>query len=199
MKPATHEHRDEGSGPTVLLVIDMIGQWQFPEAPALVREAAAIAPRIARLASRFRSAALPVVYVNDNHGRWRSDLRSIVQTSLDQADRDPVGHLGAQVTRQLCPTEADFFVLKPSHSAFFATPLHLLLQHLRTQRVVLAGVSADQCVLATAIDAGTHGLQAIIARDCVATPSPHRTRRVLEHFEQVLLLPTPTAQRIKME
>lgn len=198
MKPATHEHRDEGSGPTVLLVIDMIGQWQFPEAPALVREAEAIAPRIARLAERFREAGLPVVYVNDNHGRWRSDLQGIVAASLEQATRDAVGQTGAKVTQSLMPTEADFFVLKPCHSAFFATPLHVLLHHLRTKRVVLTGLSADQCVLATAIDASTNGFDAVVARDCVASPTRRRTQRALDHFAQVLQLPTPESSRIRL-
>jgi len=39
-----------------------------------------------------------------------------------------------------------YFVLKPMHSAFYATPLEILLRHLHVRRVITVGVTADQCV-----------------------------------------------------
>ena len=60
---------------------------------------------------------------------------------------------GAAIAACLAPGDADYFVLKPKHSAFFATPLDLLLRHLRVRRLLLSGVAGDQCVLLTAIEA----------------------------------------------
>src|SRR5689334_5103401 len=111
---------DRAAGETALLIIDMLSRWDFEDADALLAHAAPIAPRIAALKARCRSARVPVVYANDNHGRWRSDFRQVVAAALEGDGQ------GAQVARQLAPDEHDYFVLKPKHSGFHATPLDLL-------------------------------------------------------------------------
>lgn len=115
-----------GKHPDELLILDMISCWDFPGAPALLRAAARVAPAIARLKRRCVKTGVPVIYANDNSGQWRSDFKFVVQESLQSSV------LGAQITRQLKPRSDDYFVLKPKHSAFFATPLEILLDHLRT-------------------------------------------------------------------
>jgi len=49
--------------------------------------------------------------------------------------------MAAATTRQLEPGPEDSFVLKPKHSAFFATPLEILLDHLRARRFAVASRS----------------------------------------------------------
>ena len=66
---------------------------------------------------------------------------------------------------------SDYFVLKPRHSAFFATPLELLLSHLGTRRLVLTGVATDLCVLATAVDARMRDLDVVVLKDATAARS----------------------------
>src|SRR4051794_40631978 len=90
-----------------LLVVDMLSSWDFDDADALLAQALPIAPRIAALRRRCRAAGVPVVYANDNHGRWRSDFRQVVEAAL-QGDGD-----GARIARLLAPDEHDYFVLKP--------------------------------------------------------------------------------------
>ena len=93
------------------------------------------------------------------------------------------------------PQPDDYFVLKPSQSAFFGTPLDLLLQHLGVRRIVVVGVASDQCVLSTALDARMRSLDVVIPRDCVATQTRARHAAVLKQFEEVhLLLTTPGAR-----
>ncbi len=41
---------------------------------------------------------------------------------------------GADVVASIRPGETDYLILKPRHSAFFATPLEVLLEHLGVQR-----------------------------------------------------------------
>ena len=176
---------DRAAGETALLVIDMISDWDFPDGDALLAQAAEIAPRIAALAGRCRSAGVPVVYANDNHGRWRSDFREVVAAALEGKGQ------GAAIARLLEPQRDDYFVLKPKHSAFHFTPLDPLLRHLRARRLVLSGVSSDQCVLYTAADARMHDYEAIVPRDCVATQTPERNAMALRHFAEVLGLETP--------
>jgi nicotinamidase-related amidase len=44
--------------------------------------------------------------------------------------------------------EHDYFVLKPKHSAFYQTPLDILLKHLGARRLILIGLCTNSCVVA---------------------------------------------------
>ncbi len=167
---------------TALLIIDMISDWCFPDADALLPQAAGIAAAIAALKRRCRDQRVPVIYANDNQGRWRSDFRQVVQRSL--------GERGAAITRTLMPGEEDYFLLKPKHSAFFGTPLELLLQDLKVNRLVLTGVATDQCIATTAVDARMRNYEVHAPRDCIATQGEERQARMLAHFDEALRIPT---------
>ena len=65
--------------PFALLVLDMISDFRFEGGDAIARATLPVARRIARLAERARRARVPVIFVNDNLGRWRSDLPAIVR------------------------------------------------------------------------------------------------------------------------
>lgn len=58
-----------GTHPDALLILDMISCWGFPDAPALLRAAARVAPAIARLKGRCVKTGVPVIYANDNSGQ----------------------------------------------------------------------------------------------------------------------------------
>ena len=78
------------------------------------------------MAERARKkAGIPVIYVNDNFGRWQSDFRRQVQHCLRGESR------GHEIVKLLQPEEDDYFVLKPKHSGFFSTTLETLLRYLR--------------------------------------------------------------------
>jgi nicotinamidase-related amidase len=164
---------DRAAGDTALLVLDMFSAWDFPDAKALARGAIAIAPRIAALQRRCACAGVPVVFVNDNQGRWRSDSAALLKHCA------LASNTGAQVAAVLSPCEQDYIVLKPKHSAFFATPLDLLLRHLRVQRVVLTGVAADQCIFLTAVEARMQDYDVTVPADCVAAQTASRVRTAL--------------------
>src|SRR4030095_9446020 len=59
-----------GSAPdtssVALLLVDVINEFAFPEAPALLQRALPMARALQRLKQRAKSAGVPVVYVNDN-------------------------------------------------------------------------------------------------------------------------------------
>src|SRR3982751_4803821 len=83
-----------GSAPdkceTALLIVDVINDLDFPEAKQLLRYAPKMARNIAKLKQRVKDAGIPVVYVNDNFGRWRSDLPSLVEHCRQGKARDIV-------------------------------------------------------------------------------------------------------------
>lgn len=156
-----------------LLVIDMINTFDFEGGRALSRPAAEAARRIATLRRRWHAAAAPVVYVNDNFMRWQADFRELVAVCAHD------GMPGAAIARMLEPGPDDYFVLKPKHSAFLSTPLDVLLAKLEVRELVLTGVAADSCILATAQDAHMREFKVRVPRDCVAAITDARKERAL--------------------
>lgn len=130
-----------------LLIIDMINAFDFDGADAMLPRALAAARAIASLKKRAREAGVPLVYVNDNFGKWRSDFRSILAHCLREGGR------GKSIAEILKPGEDDYFVLKPKHSGFQFTSLDVLLAHLGAETLILTGVAGNSCVLFTAHDA----------------------------------------------
>lgn len=156
-----------------VLAIDLINPFDFPGAAPLLRETRIVLPTIRRVLLRARKAGVPVLYCNDNFGRWRSDFRGNVELC---AGEDAAG---APVVREVLPSPDDYFVLKPKHSAFFETPLRMLLNRLGVGRLVLVGIAADSCILATALDAHALEYEVAVVRDAVAAQTRARTRRTL--------------------
>jgi nicotinamidase-related amidase len=165
---------------TALLILDMISEFRFPDGDAAARAALRVAPAIARLGRRVRDAGFSVLYVNDNPGRWRSDGAELIRRALGERSR------GARIAAMLKPDEEDYFILKPRHSAFYATPLELLLENMGAKRLILAGVTSHQCVLFTATDAHLRNFELVIPADCVASPSASQTRFALRYVKDVL-------------
>jgi len=184
-------HRRVGDA-AALLIVDMISGWDFPQAAPLLAQAVRTAPRIASLSERCRRRGLPVIYANDNRGQWRSDFPRLVRESMAQ------GGDGERIARMLEPGPDDYFVLKPKHSAFFDTPLELLLQHLKVRRLIVSGVSADQCVLHTVADARMRDFDVHVPADCVATPTAARSRRAIQYFREVMSVGTADSSRVRL-
>jgi nicotinamidase-related amidase len=180
-----------GRHASALLILDMVSCWDFPDAAPLLRNALGIAANIAALRRRCAAARVPVIYANDNSGQWRSDFKFVVRESLESPGP------GAEITRRLQPGDDDYFVLKPKHSAFFATPLEILLDHLETRRLVVTGVAADQCVANTVADARMRDFDVVVPADCVATQTADRLRRALKHLEEALDVRTTPARHVR--
>ena len=165
--------RNDDDRRTALLIVDMINPLDFDGGEALRPHAEAAARRIAALAARTRERGDPVVYVNDNFMHWQADFREIVATVRGDTR-------GSGLAEALAPEPGDYFVLKPKHSGFLATPLEILLEKLEAGRVVVTGLATDGCVLATATDAHMREYSVHVPSDCVAAQTEERSRRALE-------------------
>lgn len=168
------------NSPVVLLLIDVINDFEFEGADALFRNALPAAQTIAALKERAESAGIPVVYVNDNFGKWRSDFRLLVAHCIDDDTR------GRPIVELLKPRDEDYLVLKPKQSGFFFTTLELLLRHLGAQTLILTGFTGDICVLFTAADAHLRDYHLMIPRDCVVSQDADENERILAYMERVL-------------
>lgn len=176
---------------SVLLLIDVINDMDFPEGPSLLRRALPAARRIRALKKRARAAGVPVVYVNDNFGRWRSDFRHQVE-HCQQASCP-----GREIATWLAPDEDDYFVLKPKHSAFFQTSLDILLEHLKADRLILTGFAGNICVLYTANDAYMRDYRIVVPRDAIASESAGLNAQALAQMKRYLRAETPSSRRVE--
>jgi nicotinamidase-related amidase len=166
--------------PVALLLIDMINDLEFPGGENVAKPATAAAERIAALRQQARERGIPVIYANDNFGKWRSDFREVVKHCLEDGVR------GQRLAELLRPDRDDYFVLKPKHSAFFETTLATLLEHLGARHLILTGITADVCVLFTASDAYMRDYDVHVPSDCVASLEDVDTRQALRYMARVL-------------
>src|SRR5688572_30699193 len=148
-----------------VLIIDAINDLEFAGGEKVLPWARKLAPRLIMVRRQARRAGIPVVYVNDNFGRWRSDFKAVY------AHCTRPGARGRQTSRMLKPNATDYFVLKPRHSGFFASSLGPLLEHLRVRRLILCGIATNLCVLFTAHDAHIRGYPIVVLSDCCAAES----------------------------
>src|SRR5256884_5129514 len=172
-----------GSAPdkheVALLLIDVINDFDFPEANQLLKHARPMGRNLLSLKRRAQKAGVPVIYVNDNFGRWKSDFSSIV----DHCRRHGRGRA---IVKLLRPDESDYFVLKPKHSGFFSTTLEALLRYLETQTLIVTGIAGNFCVLFTANDAYMRDYDLIIPSDCTASNSAEENREALALMRKFL-------------
>lgn len=159
-----------------LLLIDVINHFEFPDGQSALRQALAIAPKLAHLKERARRARIPVVYVNDNFGQWRSERSKLLKYCL-RPDA-----LGRSFVDQLRPDDEDYFVLKPMHSAFYQTPLDLLLRHLGASSLILSGLATNSCILCTAHDANMRDFGIVVPPDCCAARTAREHKQAIRHI-----------------
>ena len=174
-----------------LLLIDVINDFDFPEGDQLLKHARPMARILLRLKRRAQKAGVPVIYVNDNFGQWRSDFRRTVDHCVMQGR-------GRDVVKLLRPEESDYFVLKPKHSGFFSTTLETLLRYLETQTLVLTGIAGNFCVLFTANDAYMRDYDLIIPSDCTVSNTPAENRRALTLMRKFLKADTRPSARLRL-
>jgi nicotinamidase-related amidase len=176
--------------PTAVLIIDMINDMQFPEADLLLRFAGPVAKKIKALSNRARATGIPIIYVNDNFGRWRSDFKALVKHCLHSR--------GQPLARLLRPKAKDYFVLKPKHSGFHSTTLDLLLKYLGTRRLILTGMASNICVLFTANDGYMRDFKLFVPQDCVCANTEEENDYALAQMEKLLKADTRQSSQIKL-
>jgi nicotinamidase-related amidase len=182
-----------GSAPAkhqfALLLIDVINDFDFPEAGQLLKRARPMARNLLRLKQRAQKAGMPVIYVNDNFGRWRSDFWHTVDYCARHGR-------GCDIVKLLRPEESDYFVLKPKHSGFFSTTLETLLRYLETQTLIITGIAGNFCVLFTANDAYMRDFNLFVPSDCTVSNTKKENHSALWLMKKFLKADTRSSAGI---
>ena len=172
-----------------LLLIDVINDFNFPEADQLLKFARPMAKKLLRLKRRAQRAGVPVIYINDNFGRWKSDFHYTVEHCARNGR-------GGELVTLLRPEENDYFVLKPKHSGFFSTTLETLLRYLETQTLILTGIAGNFCVLFTANDAYMRDFNLFVPSDCTVSNTRNENESALRLMRRFLKADTRLSSRI---
>jgi nicotinamidase-related amidase len=175
---------------TALLIIDVFNKMEFPEAKKLLKNALPAARAIAKLKIRFYKADQPVIYVNDNFGKWKSDWRSVF--------KDCSASEGRPLSEILPPDLKDFIILKPKHSGFYGTMLDVLLADLKIRRLVITGIAGNICVMFTVNDAHMRGYEIVVPRDAIASLTRKGNSYALRQYEKVFKISTTRSDRIRL-
>ena len=173
-----------------LLLIDVINDFEFEDGDKLLENAMPMAKNLVRFKRQAKKAGVPVIYVNDNFGKWQSNFKNLLEHCLDKKVR------GSKLVKLLVPDEEDYFVLKPKHSGFFSTTLEVLLEYLQCETLILTGVTTDICILFTASDAYVRDYKIFVPNDCVAAVEAAENEHALNYLERVLKADTRSSKEI---
>jgi nicotinamidase-related amidase len=177
-----NQHHDQSvpHSPRVLLLVDFMNPLDFPGAELLGPPAVEAARATAGLKERLTAEGVATVYANDNWGSWQSDFRSLVTECLARPGPS------AEIAQLLKPQQRDITLLKPRHSAFYGSPLELLLAEMGAHELVICGLATDMCVQLTAADAFLREFRCWVPADCTAAESAQAREASLAYMASVL-------------
>jgi len=161
----------------VLLVVDVVNTFDHDDGEELSASFRERLPAMRQALAAARESGIPVVYVNDAHGRWDGSVSRLVEDTLARGPRD--------VLEPLLPHDGEAVLLKHRYSGFDHTALDLLLEKLGASRLLIMGAATEGCVVQTAIDAREHGLKVTILADACATTDESLEQVALTYAEQV--------------
>jgi nicotinamidase-related amidase len=99
---------------------------------------------------------------------------------------------------QLIPEPEDYIVLKPKHSAFYATPLDVLLEYIGVKAVIVTGITTNACVMITASDIYVRDFRLFVPSDCVAALSEKEQRNALALMKANFGADTTPSKKLKL-
>jgi maleamate amidohydrolase len=148
-----------------LIVIDMAYGWTDPAysiGSARLDEAVA---GIRQLLPLCRERMVPVFYTT---APLKSEEMQKVHTRDGALDRHRKWDARAvEIDERLKPEPDDIVIVKENDSAFFGTPLAMMLIERGVDTLIVTGCSTGACVRATATDARYLRFKAIVPRQCV--------------------------------
>ena len=183
--------KDQKKGISALLLIDVISDFEFEDGEKLYANAQEAAASLAALKGKVTAAGMPVIYINDNYGKWQEDFNAQVDRIIGSTAR------GRDIASLLKPGPDDYYVLKPQRSGFYETPLDVLLASLKVTDLIVTGFSTDICVLFTAHDAYMRGYKVRVPADCCAAVEPAYHDSAIELIQRVAKADTGDSTEIK--
>ena len=145
-----------------LIVIDMLNdflvQWEAGRRAQLFSS-------INDLVTMMRQHNYPIIWVRQE---FEPDLRDAFPEMISKGISITIkGTPGCQIVSDLVMSPSDHVIIKKRYSAFFNTDLDQILDRLKPDGLVLAGINTHACIRTTAIDAYQRDWRVVVAADCV--------------------------------
>jgi len=147
-----------------LIIIDMLNDFFDGQD---VYDRAGLTRSINALTAAARSSGAPVIWVRQEFQPNLED--AFLEMRKHRISKTIQGTPGCQLLLELPVEPTDHEIVKKRYSAFFGTSLATLLDDLRVNCLILAGINTHACVRMTAIDAYQRDLDVIVAKDGVAS------------------------------
>ena len=156
-----------------LRIIDMQNGFLQPQSPLCIRGALATVPACARVISACRAAGVPVIFINRAYRADGSDVeltrRQVWARGGKPLTPGSTGPLSVENPPEFGRASGDYEIIKPRYSAFFQTPLDLLLRRLGVDTVVLTGTTTPNCIRTTCYDAISLDYRVVVVEDCCSS------------------------------
>ena len=174
---------------SALLVIDMQNGFLSEQSPLFIAGAPATVARCASVIRRCREHGIPVFFItrqylsdgsNVEHTRRQAWLEGGKPLSPGCAEE-----ISAAMPPEFGSDPADYHIVKPRYSAFFATELDLILRRLGVRRLLLAGTTTPNCIRTTCYDAISLDYEVIVLSDCTSSATEEIQRSNLRDMANV--------------
>ncbi|WP_042353319.1 isochorismatase family cysteine hydrolase [Bacillus massiliigorillae] len=174
-----------------LLIIDMINDFQFEHGDQLLQHTYEILQPLLQLKQKAKAANIPTIYINDHYNLWQANFKKITDQCRNRDNKE--------IIDQIEPTDEDFFLIKPKHSAFFGTSLNTLLAHLKVKELILTGIAGNICVLFTANDAYMREFTLYCPQNCIASADIQDNKYAITMMKNVLKADIRNSEMIQLD
>ena len=144
----------------------------------VIKEAGVI-PNAARVAAGMRQAGIPVIHIKGIRRLIELKRKPLVITDTTLAGgigigsgRDDIfipGTYGSEIVEELTPGPDDYIIHNYGKSAFYGSPLDVILGRLGIDTIVVGGVATYAYVESTVRDATDRRFNVIVLSDCCAS------------------------------
>ena len=144
-----------------------------------------VVPNSRRLADAFRSAGAPVVYVT--YGSRLADFSDapIHLQAWMRAIDNRVGTREHEIVDELRPRPGELVLNKTTMGAFASTGIDSHLRGMGVANIVVTGVSTNNCVSMTAMEACDRQFGVVVVSDATGTCSDEMQEATLKTFRRL--------------
>jgi nicotinamidase-related amidase len=164
--------------PDALLLVDVLQAFDHEDGSRLLVSFRSRASALVDAVATARATDMPIIYANDDGGRWDGDGSGVVERAL-------AGPAGDTIAR-IRPRPGDSYILKPRYSAFVGTPLELLLRELDITRILLCGTATEMCVAQTAISARELGFKVTVVAAACACVDERDEQLAVDYLKRIV-------------
>jgi len=162
-----------------LIVVDMQRDFCYENGALYIGENAKRVIDPLRKVIESARGKMPVIYTQDWHRKNDIEFKIWKPHCLMNTE-------GAEIIKELEPEEGDYIVRKRRYSGFYGTDLDLVLRELEVDRLFVAGVATNICVLHTVSDAVLLNYKVNVLEDCTATLDDYSQNYAIKHMADIL-------------